>query len=86
MTTELKVLQIGIASRQQMQARTMAIARGEYKPAADEPKVWFTSFDSLAQVLSTRNQHLLELIRRGGPIWRRPKRTRSSGKKKRRGF
>ena len=60
-------LTIGIASRDQMRARTIAIARGEYKPRADEPKVWFTSMESLAQVLSTKNQLLLEMIRRSRP-------------------
>jgi predicted transcriptional regulator len=62
-----KVLRIGIASREQMKARTLAIARGEHKPAADEPKVWFTSMESLAQILSTKNTLLLEVIRRARP-------------------
>jgi predicted transcriptional regulator len=42
-------------------------ARGEYKPAPDEPKVWFTSMESLAQVLSSKNALLLELIRCAQP-------------------
>jgi predicted transcriptional regulator len=62
-----KVLKIGIASRQDMKARTLAIARGELKPRADDPKVWFSSIESLAQVLSTRNQLLLEIIRAAKP-------------------
>jgi hypothetical protein len=33
---------IGIASYEEMKARTLAIARGELKPAAGDPKVWFT--------------------------------------------
>ena len=37
-------------------ARTVAIARGEYGPAADEPKVWFTSAEGFARVLSDRNR------------------------------
>jgi predicted transcriptional regulator len=65
--SKAKILRIGIASRAQMKARTLAIARGEYKRAADEPKVWFTSIESLAQVLSTKNTLLLELIRRARP-------------------
>lgn len=65
--SKTKVLRIGIASRAQMKARTIAVARGEHKRAADEPKVWFTSMESLAQVLSTRNTLLLELIRRARP-------------------
>lgn len=44
-------LQIGIASYEEMKERTMAIARGELKPGDDEPKLWFTSIESLAHVL-----------------------------------
>tara|TARA_R110000868_G_scaffold276599_7_gene536323 strand:+ start:4247 stop:4639 length:393 start_codon:yes stop_codon:yes gene_type:complete len=65
--TQTRVLKIGIASRQEMRARTIAIAKGTLKPAADEPKVWFTSLESLAQVLSSKNQLLLELIRQAEP-------------------
>jgi predicted transcriptional regulator len=62
-----KVLKIGIASREDMKARTLATARGELKPHADDPKVWFSSLESLAQVMSTKNQLLLEIIRRAKP-------------------
>jgi predicted transcriptional regulator len=58
----MKILRIGIASYEDMKARTMAIARGELKPGADEPKLWFTSFESLSRVLSDKNRALLELI------------------------
>jgi len=57
-----RVLKIGIAPREQIQARTMAIVRGELHQRPDDPKIWFTSLESLAQVLSTRNQSLLEVI------------------------
>ena len=67
MPTEARVLRIGIAPREEIQARTMAIVRGEYRPGRDDPKVWFTSLESLAQVLSTRNQALLEMIARDKP-------------------
>ena len=63
----MKTLKIGIAGYDRMKARTLAIARGDYSPATDEPKVWFTSIDSLAKVLSEHNRHLLELISREGP-------------------
>ncbi|PKP77883.1 MAG: transcriptional regulator [Alphaproteobacteria bacterium HGW-Alphaproteobacteria-3] len=62
-----RVLRIGIASRAEMRARTLAVARGELKPSPSDPKVWFTSLESLAQVLSTKNQALLEAIRRDEP-------------------
>ena len=67
MNHEVRVLRVGIASRDEMRARTIAIARGEYKPSLDDPKVWFTSVESLAQVLSSKNQLILELIRRTRP-------------------
>lgn len=53
---------IGIISLEQYKLRTIAIARGEYKPQKDEPKIWFTSIKSLANVLSEENQYLLKLI------------------------
>jgi predicted transcriptional regulator len=58
----MKTLKIGIATYQQMKARTLAIARGELRPASDEPKVWFTSIESFAKILSDRNRELLSLI------------------------
>lgn len=57
-----KTLTVGIASYEEMKARTMAIARGDRRPSKDEPTVWFTSLESLAKILSARNQALLELI------------------------
>ncbi len=63
----MKTLQIGIASYDRMKARTMAIARGEYTAARGEPKVWFTSIESFAKVLSERNRELLTLIARENP-------------------
>jgi len=45
----MKTLKIGIASYEDMKARTMAIARGQLKPKPGEPKVWFTSAESFAR-------------------------------------
>lgn len=50
-----------------MRVRTLAVARGEVKPAPSDPKVWFSSLESLAQVLSTKNQALLETNRQEQP-------------------
>lgn len=58
----MKTLKVGIVSFDDMKARTMAIARGERKPRRGEPKVWFTSLESFAKVLSDHNRALLELI------------------------
>ena len=58
-----KILKIGIISRDDYKKRTIEIARGEYKPRKDEPKVWFESIQSMAQVLSSENQKLLRIIK-----------------------
>jgi predicted transcriptional regulator len=63
----MKTLKIGIASHEQFKARTVAIAKGEYKPQPDEPKIWFTSIESFAQLLSAKNRALLELIAQTQP-------------------
>jgi predicted transcriptional regulator len=57
-----KVLNIGIMSKEEYRKRTIAIAKGEYTPNADEPKVWFESLQSMAQILNSENQKLLKLI------------------------
>ncbi len=57
-----KTLRVGIISREQYKARTIAIARGQYKPKRGEPKIWFESIKSMAQVLSSENQELLRII------------------------
>ena len=63
----MKTLKIGIAGYDRMKSRTMAIARGEHKPARGEPTVWFTSIESFAKILSERNRELLETIAREKP-------------------
>ena len=63
----MKILKIGIASYKDMKAHTMAIACGELKPKAGEPKVWFTSTESFAKVLSNKNRALLALIATSHP-------------------
>lgn len=58
----MKTIKIGIMSQKEIRERTLAIARGEYVPRPDEPKIWFTSIRSLAEVLSDANQALLQII------------------------
>ena len=62
-----KVLKVGVMPYRDMKARTIAIARGRYKPVPGGPKVWFTSLKSLASVLSEDNQALLQAIREHHP-------------------
>ena len=63
----MNTLRVGIASYEEMKARTLAIARGELKPGPQDPKVWFTSTESMARVLSAKNRDLLEIIRLKAP-------------------
>jgi predicted transcriptional regulator len=58
----MTTLRVGIASYEQFKKYTLAIARGTYKRAADEPKVWFSSIESFAKVLSESNRDLLRVI------------------------
>lgn len=58
----MKKIVIGIMPQDKIRARTLAIARGEYKPKRNEPKIWFPSMKSVAEVLSDSNRALLKMI------------------------
>jgi predicted transcriptional regulator len=58
----MTTLRVGIATLEQYKHRTLAIARGEFKPGPHDPKVWFNSIESFAKVLSDRNRDLLRVI------------------------
>lgn len=58
----MKAIAIGIMSQEKIRERVLAIARGDYKPKPSEPKIWFTSIKSLAEVLSDDNRALLHVI------------------------
>jgi predicted transcriptional regulator len=58
----MKPIVVGILPQDRIRERMLAIARREYKPRATEPKVWFTSMRSLAEVLSDENRALLKVI------------------------
>ncbi|WP_145563061.1 HVO_A0114 family putative DNA-binding protein [Yersinia canariae] len=53
---------IGVMPEEHIRQRMLAIVKGEYKPEPGEPKVWFTSVNALAQVLSNENINLLRLM------------------------
>jgi predicted transcriptional regulator len=63
----MKTLRIGIATLEQYKDRTIAIAKGKHKPRRDEPKIWFTSLESFAKLLSPKNRALLKLIAQTHP-------------------
>ena len=58
----LKTVYVGILSKEAYKERTIAIAKGEYKPKKNEPKIWFESLKSMAQILSNENRELLRVI------------------------
>ena len=62
-----KMIKIGIMSKEDYRNRTIAIAKGEFKPGKNAPKIWFESMESLGQVLSGQNQKLLRLIKESNP-------------------
>jgi len=63
----MKAITIGIMPQAQIRDRVLAIARGDYKPRPGEPRVWFTSMKSLAEVLSDDNRALLKVINETEP-------------------
>lgn len=58
----MKKIVIGIMSQDKIRQRVLAIARGEHKPKRNEPKIWFPSMKSMAEVLSDNNRALLKMI------------------------
>ena len=63
----MTTLKVGIADYDEMKARAMRIAKGEEKPAPGDPKVWFTSTESFAQILASGNRELLRVIDEQSP-------------------
>jgi len=63
----MKIVYVGIMSREAYKERTIAIAKGEYKRKKNEPKIWFESLKSMAQVLSSENRQLLKIILKHKP-------------------
>lgn len=62
-----KKIMIGIMPEYKIRERMLAIAKGELKPKANDPKIWFTSMKSMAEVLSDDNRALLKLINESQP-------------------
>ena len=58
----MKAIVIGIMPQDKIRERMLTIARGEYKPRPTEPKIWFASMRSLAEVLSDEDRALLKVI------------------------
>ncbi len=63
----MRAIRVGILPRAQYRERVLAIARGDYTPARDEPKIWFESLRAAAEVLSEKNRALLEALATARP-------------------
>ncbi len=63
----MKTVKIGIMNRQEFRQYTLDIAKGKINPSKNAPKIWFESIESMAQVLSSPNRELLELIKQHQP-------------------
>ena len=63
----MMTMKLGIMNRKDFQQYTIDIAKGKIKPAKDAPKIWFESIESMAQILSSSNRELLQLIKEKQP-------------------
>lgn len=63
----MKPIVIGIMPQEKIRKRILSIARGDYTPKPGEPRIWFNSMRSLAEVLSDENRALLQVIREMQP-------------------
>ena len=59
---QVQKIKVGIGTHDELRDRALQIARGERRCQPDEPKVWFTSLESTAKVLSEPNRKLLGII------------------------
>ena len=64
---KMKTIKVGIMPLNEYKKRTISIAKGEYTLKNDEPKIWFDSIKSMAQILSNENQNLLKVILENHP-------------------
>ena len=57
----MTTLKAGIADPEEIEARTLRIARGE-KQSPSDPTAWFVSTESFSKVLSAPNREMLRII------------------------
>lgn len=58
----LPVLTLGVMRATALQARHRAIAQGHFTPGPDDPKIWFTAIQTLADLLSDERRALLDAL------------------------
>lgn len=57
-----RIVKVGIMPEAEWRNRMLAAARGERPRPKGEPRIWFSSMRSLAEVLSDKNRELVRLI------------------------
>ena len=57
-----RTAKVGIMREVEFRNRLLAAARGERPRPKGEPKIWFSSMRSLAEVLSDKNRELVRVI------------------------
>ena len=62
-----KEVYVGIMSWEDYQQYTLDIVAGKRKPMKNAPQIWFNSLQTMAHVLSEKNQVLLGVIEREQP-------------------
>jgi predicted transcriptional regulator len=60
----MNTLRIGIASQDEIRQRTIDIVSGRLIAKSTNPKVWFTSVESLAQIVGRAQSNLTRTLRR----------------------
>ncbi len=58
---------IGVMPENEFRQRVMAIVSNEYLPEENESKIWFSSLNAVAQILSPENLALLDMMDREKP-------------------
>ena len=58
---------IGVMPENEFRQRVMAIVSNEYFPEENEPKIWFSSLNAVAQILSPEKLALLDVMDREKP-------------------
>lgn len=63
----METIKVGIMPQDKIRERVLMIAKGTYQVSDSDPKIWFTSMRSLAEVLSDDNRTLLHTISEQNP-------------------
>lgn len=67
MKSNNRTVKVGIMPREEFQQYLVDVARGKRTIKRDTPRVWFSSYESMFQVLNSRNIALLGMIRSRQP-------------------